>query len=533
MPGPIAFLLAGALALSPSSRSVAPATDSVPRLVILIVVDQLRPDELLRYRGEWTGGFRRILDQGVVFSNGRQDHAITQTAPGHSTLLSGRFPSHTGIPTNDLGVPDSLAPLIGDPNAVGASPRRFLGTTLTDWMLAHDSTTRVLSVAMKDRAAILPVGRSREQVFWWSKLGFFTTSRYYRDTLPTWVREWNTRAPVDHLAGRTWDLLKPEPSYFEPDDLPAEKGPDGRGIFPHQLTADRAAAGGQLVHFPWMDSLTLDVALTGVAALGIGAGGGAGRTDLLSVSLSAVDEVGHDYGPGSREMHDALLRLDGYLGVFLDSLAGTVPADRMLLVLASDHGTQQVPEQAVAGNGQHPGRAWPGPIIRELAVALRSRWRTDFGIRFDYGVVTGDVAALRARGIDPDSLGNVLARRLSSEAYVERVYTPRTLAAATATDPIASRWRHSLPANLGWLVAVTAHQGVNWGTWANGADHGTPWPADVGIPIVFVGTGAPPHAVARPVRSVDIAPTLARVLGVRPTERLDGVVLPEVARTPR
>jgi arylsulfatase A-like enzyme len=232
-------------------------------------------------------------------------------------------------------------------------------------------------------------------------------------------------------------------------------------------------------------------------------------------------------------MHDMLLRLDRYLGWFLDSLAATVPVEHTVFVLTADHGVQPVPEQARPKHGPPPGRVWPGAIVREFAGALRARWRTDFGIRFDYGVVMADIAALRARGVDPDSLSRALARRLAGEPYVERVYTPRSLAAAPAADPLAARWRHTLPTGLGWLVAVVACEGTNWGTWPVGADHGTPWPMDAGIPIVFWGGGIHPRTVTRPVRSVDIAPTLARLLGIRPTEALDGVTLPEVTRVPR
>jgi len=531
MYGPVVSLLAGALALSPNGRPAPPLPDSATRLVVLIVVDQLRPDELLRYRGEWTGGLKRILDQGAVFPNGVQDHAITQTAPGHSTLLSGRFPARTGIVTNDLGVPDSLAPVIGAPTMGGASPRRFQGTTLGDWMLAHDSSTRMLSVSRKDRGAILPIGRSREEVYWWSTRGGFSTSRYYRDTLPAWVSAWNARDPVGRLAGRSWDLLKPAADYPEADSLPTEKGPDGRATFPHVLAANPAVADSQVIHFPWMDSLTIDLALTGVARLGLGAR--EGHTDLLSVSLSTVDEAGHDYGPNSREMHDMLLRLDAYLGWFLDSLSATVPAANTLLVLAADHGVQPIPEQSPGAPATSAVRVTPRAIVLEAARALRDRWRTDFGIRFDYGIITGDVDALRARGVDTDSLSQALARRLSAEPYVERVYTPRSLAVAPRGDWLASRWRHTIPDGFGWLAAVTPHEGIYWGTWPVGADHGTPWPEDAEIPIVFWGGGISPTTVSRPVRSVDIAPTLARRLGILPTEQVDGSVLPEAARAAR
>ncbi|HQR17889.1 MAG TPA: alkaline phosphatase family protein [Gemmatimonadales bacterium] len=526
---PLVALAAGMLL--PGSRPPrGGAADSVPRLVVLLVIDQLRPDQLLRYRAEWTGGFKRILDGGVVFPDGQQDHAITQTGPGHSTILSGRFPAHTGIVTNDLGVPDSLATVLGDPKAVGASPRRFLGSALADWMIARDTATRVLSLAMKDRSAILLVGRSREEVYWWSNLGFFTTSRYYRDSLPDWVTRWNRRAPATAVAGWVWNLSRPASAYPEADSLPSEKGTDDRQTFPHALPADPVGAAAKLPHFPWMDSLTLDLALTGVAARGLGDGPG---TDLLSVSLSSVDEIGHDFGPDSREIHDMLLRLDRYLGWFLDSLATRVPSGRTLFVLTSDHGTQAMPEQAAPIRGHAPGRAWPAPMVLSVAAELRERWRTDFRIRFDYGVVTADVAALRSRGVDTDSLSRALARRFANEPYVERVYTPRSLAVAPATDRIASRWRHTLPAGFGWLVAVTPHEGTTWDSWVTGANHGTPWQADVQVPIVFWGGGLAHGTVTRPVRTVDIAPTLARLLGIRPTEPLDGVALPEVARAPR
>ncbi len=522
----LAVAVAASLAPRPTPHPAAPP-DSSPRLVVLIVVDQLRPDYLQRYRAEWTGGFERLLDDGALFTDGRQDHAITQTGPGHSTILSGRFPAHTGIVTNDLGVPDRLAPLIDDPKAVGASPRRFQGSALLDWMIAGDSTTRMLSVAMKDRSAILPIGRARGEVYWWSKLGFFTTSSYYRDSLPSWVEGWNRRNPMGALAGRRWDLLKPAEDYTEADSLPAENGRDGRTTFPHQLSGDVAKASEVVPHFPWMDSLTIDLALTGVAALGLGSDDA--RTDLLSISLSSTDEIGHDFGPDSRELHDMLLRLDGYLAWFLDSLAVTIPRERILLVLTSDHGTQAMPEQAAPIRGRPAGRAWPAAMVRAVASDLRERWRTDFGIRFDYGIVTADLVALRSRGVDPDSLSRSMAMAFRREPYVDRVYTPQSLVVAPVGDPVAARWRHTLPVGFGWLVAVVPYEGTTWDSWTTGANHGTPWLMDVQVPVIFWGDGITPGTITRPVRAVDIAPTLARLIGATPTETLDGVVLTEVA----
>ena len=138
-----------------------------PRLVVLLVIDQLRPDYLERYRAQWTGGFARLLREAAYFPLGMQDHALTETAPGHATLLSGREPGHVGIVSNNRGVLDPAFPVLGAKDEPGASPLRFRGTTLYDWMRAADPGVRLLAVSKKDRAAILPVGRARGPVFWY------------------------------------------------------------------------------------------------------------------------------------------------------------------------------------------------------------------------------------------------------------------------------------------------------------------------------------------------------------------------------
>lgn len=189
-----------------------------PALIVLVTVDQLSAAYLERYGPELNGGLARLLGTGAVFTQAFHDHAITETAPGHAVLLSGRFPVHTGISSNLLGVEDEeMPPLDGD--GTGASPRRFRGTTLVDWLQARDARTRVLSVSMKDRAAILPIGRSKQAVFWMSSDGDFTTSRYYADALPDWLRRFNARQLPRRTAGTAWSLLRPDSAYAEPDTV--------------------------------------------------------------------------------------------------------------------------------------------------------------------------------------------------------------------------------------------------------------------------------------------------------------------------
>ena len=182
--------------------------------MVVIAVDQLRPDYFRTYDRQFTGGFRRLIDRAAFYERGQQYHAITETAPGHSTMLSGREPYSTGIVNNVNGVDDAAAPVLGNPGAPGASPRRFLGTTLFDWMLAKDAGTRQLAVSRKDRGAILMTGRAEGQVYWFGD-GRFSTSRYYAEKLPDWVEAFNARRSAERLAGTTWNLLLPPSSYAE------------------------------------------------------------------------------------------------------------------------------------------------------------------------------------------------------------------------------------------------------------------------------------------------------------------------------
>src|SRR4029079_12739805 len=172
----------GAVSQAPASR---------PTLVVFFTIDQMRPDYFSRFEKQLNGGLARLYHAGAFFENAYQDHAITETAPGHSATLSGRFPRSTGITTNTLGVQDDLAPLLSGASP-GASPFRFRGTTLIDWMRVADPRSRALSISRKDRGAILPLGRAHEEVYWFAP-DRFTTSTYYHDTIPTWMARFNAR----------------------------------------------------------------------------------------------------------------------------------------------------------------------------------------------------------------------------------------------------------------------------------------------------------------------------------------------------
>jgi len=517
MRGLPAFLLAlfGAPAAAQSAAH--------PRLEVLIVVDQLRPDYFARYDTQFTGGLGRLARGGAFFTNGRQDHAITETAPGHSTVLSGRAPASTGIVSNALGVRDSTTTLLESPGVPGASPYRFRGSALFDWLRSRDSATRVLSVSRKDRGAILPVGRVRGNVYWYWD-GQFTTSTWYASVLPDWVTAWNARRGPARLAGKLWSTLLDAGAYSEADSEPYENGLRD-AMFPHRVPADSTLAAQLVVNVPWMDSLTMDLALEGVRQVGLGRRNG---TDLLVVALSTTDAIGHAFGPDSRELHDQLLRLDHWLGWFIDSLAVLVPPEATVFALTSDHGVQPFPERTGVG-----GRLALAALARQAGRLLEERFQTPLNFGFDSGLLTADVSALRARGLDVDSLAEALAKEVRAHPGIVHVFTPRSLARAPVTDEQARLWRRTIPPTQDWLVAAASGPGWLWTDTPGWTTHGSSQPLDMNVPIIFYGAGVRAQRVTRRVTTEDIGPTFAALAGVRPTEPVTGRVLPEiVARRP-
>ena len=494
-----------------------------PRLVVVITVDQLRPDYLDRYRPQLRSGLAMLLKQGAVFTEAYHDHAITETAPGHATILSGRWPAHTGIIRNSVGVQDSATPLIGV-TGIGASPARFRGTELFDWLKAAEPTARALSVSGKDRGAILPIGRAKEQVYWYVG-GVFTTSRYYADSLPLWVRAFNGERVPFRAAGTQWTLLLPERDYPEPDSVPYEN--QGRAfVFPHRLPSDSGQAALAFLATPTMDSLTLAFALEGTRALRLGV---RGTTDLLAVSLSTTDYIGHAYGPDSREIHDQVLRLDRYLGRFFEQLFVRYGGSNVLIVLTADHGVTPFTERSRALGRSGAVRVTPDSVIQSVNAALDARAGGADWLVFESGMLmVPGRAALAAHGVNVDSVVADAATRLRRLTGVARVDRPADLAADSA-DPTVRRWRHQVPPDAGVELVVTLMPYSIWGI-ANLpiAMHGQPSDLDAHVPLIFWGAGVRRGVYETRVRTVDIAPTLARLLDLTPAEPLDGRPLTEV-----
>lgn len=489
-----------------------------PSLVVLISVDQLASDYMARWGRELTGGLGRLRKEGAWYARARHDHAIAETAPGHATMLSGRHPVSTGISSNSQGVNDFAVPLLGAADT-GATPARFKGTTLLDWMLAADPQTRSLSVSRKDRGAILPIGRTKTHVYWYATNGTFTTSRYYADTLPSWVQRFNARGIPALYAGRRWTLSQDARHYQEPDTVLFESKGENT-TFPHLAPSDPVQLAKEFKEWPWMDDETVGLALEGVRSLGIG--DSKTRTDLLVVSLSTTDAVGHRYGPDSREIHDQIHQVDRAIGVLLDSLIAWRGKDGLVVALTSDHGVGPMPEQKSAY--YHNDAAQRVNVLRAWELSRRAMIAAGVDSNaayYDDAWTVRDRAAFDRVGVHPDSFAMIFVRQLRQTNGVERAVLLSSLAKVDTTrDHIARRWLHMFPAE-GPARAVVSLKPFTYFHSTDYYTHGTPYDYDTLVPLIFWGSGIIPGERTG-ARVVDLAPTLAARLGIKPLEPLDG-----------
>jgi len=539
-----AALTVAALLVAPlasASRAGQQTPLSRPTLVILIAVDQMRADYLDRFRDQFEGGFRTLLEQGAVFTNAHQSHAITATAPGHASMLSGLYPSHHGIIDNDwwdrdlhraerAGVdPDyhvvGLDPT-SDTSGPSGSPRQFHGSTLVGWLHDQDPRSQAVSISRKDRAAILMAPEAKN-VYWFHWSGRFVTSDYYRQDLPEWVQQFNDTDWLSDYAGATWTLLQADALYASsrPDEYLGEaRLRDFGDNFPHTLPKDRRELGNLITTTPFMDLATLNIGRAAIDALHLGADD---AVDVLALGLSATDAVGHAFGPFSREMQDHLLRLDLELEGFLDYVDQTVGLDHVILVLTADHGVAPLPEYSKT-QGEDAKRLDVGAMLNGLDRHIASiygpgRWFSGYS----YGWLQLNRELCNQVGADPDQ---VLAEAITylktrpeiaavfSRADLERDHPPQS--------DLEARVRRSFyPSRAGDIYIIHPPYSI-WQTGA-AANHQSPYFYDSHVPLILRGPGVEPGRYGGRVEIVDLAPTLAELLNVPTPDNLDGRVLRE------
>ncbi len=511
-----------------------------PKLVLYISIDQMKAEYLDRFRRELTGGLKRLTTEGTVFTNADLNYAPSETGPGHATLGTGSYPSKSGILSNEWVDPKTRKEVycVEDSTAEeaeaeggGVSPKHLLVTALGDWLRQASPDSKVIAVSIKDRAAILMGGQRPNFVFWYSrKSGHMVTSDYYTRNVPEWVKSFNGRDWIQQNVPEAWTRLRPEAVYarYGPDELEGEMKWGGSTAFPHRFEADKKRE--QIVRSPYGDMMTLDFAREAVRSEKLGQ---RGVTDLLLISLSCTDHVGHAFGPNSQEMADQMIRLDRSLGSFIADMEKGLGKGKILVALSADHATLPLPEYMTTierrfGRRIHPQKEI-NPKIEELDRTLQREFgTTEHIIQSDAFL---NYAAAASANFDSVALEHRVREGLLKIDGIADVYFRRELMNGKNPDrPYLGKYRRGYfpPRGKDFLIRPCEYCLIT--SSATGTSHGSPYRYDTHVPMVFWGKGIKSGKVSREVHTVDIAPTIAKYLGLPFSASVDGKPLREIVK---
>jgi hypothetical protein len=510
----------------------ASAYNAHPKLVVVIVIDQFRGDYLERYRDQFgDGGFRVFLDRGAYFTDCNYDYANTRTAPGHATLFTGSYTSGHGIVANEwwdaqkkkrvTSVEDEATKLVGvGKTGPGASPHNLLSDTLGDELkLATGGKARVFAVSLKDRAAVLPAGFSGDAAYWIDpKSGDWITSTYYRPDLPEWVRNFNGSHRAEKFWNREW------------------KDSDGNMLGSTAPRNGKNKAGEPAGFYevvgstPFANDYQLEFAKELVLYEKLGAGS---ATDLLVISLSANDILGHQVGPDSPQMHSMALELDRQLAAFFGFLGHQVGMANVWMALSADHGVAPLPE--FAKTLRLPAANLDAKLLREQINSLLSKRyakKADYVLDLDYPLawLSADAFAGTPAG-KKESDAEADAGEAMKQAGLAGYFTKSQLARGeTPASEVGRRYAHSYSPEGGWYV-IGIPSPFHVGT-AKGTDHATPFSYDTHVPLAFYGLAFQPGVYRTHAEPVDLAVTLASLLGINAPAQATGRVLTEALQPP-
>jgi hypothetical protein len=495
-------------------------------LLVYVVVDQLRADLLDRYDTVFTGGLARLRAEGHRWENATFDHAQTSTSPGHATAITGVHPHRHGLVGNSWieqgedGEWESVyalrqldSPIVGQPEMEGRGPENLDRGGLPDWIREVHPEAHVVSLSGKDRAAIAMAGRTRGEVYWLDgEVGRFLTSTHYRDDYPEWLEAFHAETFPSIWSDTVWHSQVPEwaEGLSRPDPFPYE-GDGENTYFPHRAYEEadgrsESELGAWRDRGPYPDKATLALGVVALRELELGRNG---RVDYLALALSQVDRVGHDYGPLSREQLDNLIRLDQGLGEFMELLDQEVGKGRWLMALTADHGVIDLPE-ARDEAGEYGRRISPD----ELAA-----------------MVTRAEEAAGAAGSESVDRARAAAAAAMEEDWIEDAFAWEDLLAGAPADTLQALFVRSWHPEralgpLGHLgVGMRTVEGAYSGRYPQGTGHGSPYHFDRHVPFMLLGPGIPGGSTSNPVSVVDLAPTIADLLGIPTPDDLDGEVV--------
>lgn len=530
------LLIAAALAAVAFTAHAAPP----PRLVVLIVIDGLPQWQVTQYREQLApDGFRRFLDRGRWYAEAHYGHAYTVTAAGHATMLTGAPPRATGIVGNEwrdygtgeatYNTGDASARYLGHetPRLAGTSPRNLLAESLGDVVKRRWTASKVIGISGKDRGAILPAGRDGTAYMYQADTGRFASTTHYMKEHPAWVEAFNARRPADRYFGREWKPLRPAADY-------GDSVPDGQpwfapgGALPKRFGGGEAARDrdfyGSLLASPFADALALEFARAAVAGERLGRDE---APDILSVSLSGHDYVNHAYSAESRLSHDHVLQLDRLLQAFFRDLDRGVGRDRYLAVLTADHGFMPAPEWSQE-QGREAGRVHPARLVALVNAELATRhgpgnWVLGYSA---HGMVLDRELVARS-GVELAAMAEEVRRILVKMPFVAAAATrERLLDPEARGDALFDAMRLGFHPARSADVPFVLQPYWMLGSRTTGTTHGAPHEHDTHVPLLFWGPKwMKPGRVDARVGMVDLAPTLARILGVEAPAQSEGRAL--------
>lgn len=518
----LVFLLLSLMAANgPAQQNSQPSTRK-PKLVLAIVVDQFRYDYLLRFRADYHSGIARLLSDGAVFADARYMHYPTVTAVGHSTFLSGATPSISGIIGNAwfdrdeneqvTSVSDKSTTLLGGtPSTKGSSPQRLLVSTVGDELKMSGRTAKVIGISIKDRSAILPAGHMADAAYWFDNdSNHFVTSDYYMKQLPAWVAKVNADRPTYKYLGVDWNALDAKPG-----DKPfCSMKADGSARFC-----------GPIENTPFGNELLEEFAEKAIEQEQLGAHGG---TDILALSFSSNDYVGHALGPDSPEVRDISRRTDLLIGKLLDFINAKIGGNNTLVVLTADHGVAPVPK--VNNDRKMPG-GWL--TTSDYAAKISTQLSAKFG-QGDWFIYSSDgFLYLNYATAEKNHAERAEVRRFAAEfartlPHIARVFTRDDLLRGEAAVDWPGR-----AVRLGFYGPRSADlellpEPYYMFSAPPGTTHVTPYSYDNHVPLIFYGPGIRAGVHYEAVTVNDVAPTLAAILGIETPSGSAGRILAEI-----
>lgn len=523
-----AFLL---LALDASAQKKSTSSQSIPKpkLVVGIVIDQMRWDYLYRYQERYTdGGFKRLLNEGFTAENTNIDYVPTVTAIGHSTIYTGSVPSIHGIAGNDFIIQstgrsmycteDTSSRTVGSPSTAGEmSPRNLLSNTVTDELkLATNFRSKVIGIAIKDRGGILPAGHSADAAYWFDdETGNWITSTYYMNELPKWVQDFNNQKLPKKYLDQEWKTLFPLDTYLqsEKDDSRFEAKFNGTSapVFPHETSKMYSKDFGIIRTTPMGNTITLDMAKAAIENEKMGQ---RDITDFLAVSLSSTDYIGHRFGPNSVEAEDTYLRLDRELSAFLIYLDSKVGKGAYTVFVSADHGAAHNPNFLTSHN--IPSGLFPtSTVTKELNAYLAQEFKQEKLVvsLMNYQVSLNNTL-IETNKLDEDAIKKACIKHLQKRADIAYVVDMESAAQASIPQGLKEKIINGYNRERSGAIQIILKPGYYSGS-STGTTHGTWNPYDTHIPFVLMGWGVKHGSTNRPTGMTDIAPTISALLRIQ------------------